>query len=193
MARSLINPPLAHYAVDTLLQGLRAALKKFPDKSTTPVRSCDAQASLALWFYLPPDLGFGNPRIYGTLSGGIVALVAYVVVEARSDHPMMPLHLFVAHLQRHQPVNSVPVRSTEREHLLIAEPSAGAAGLQSLAGLADIPFALLLTGLSGWRGYRHGLRLLLIIGPSPIGLGFLDGLCRSHGPSDYWTTFLLVS
>jgi len=45
---------------------------------------------------------------------------------------------------------------------------------QSLAGLADIPFALLLTGLSGWAGGladRHGLRLLLIIGPSPIGLG----------------------
>jgi len=69
---------------------------------------------------------------------------------------MMPLHLFKSRTQRHQPVNSVPVRSTERGSLLIAEPSAGA-GLQSLAGLADIPFALLLTGwLAGGLADRHG-------------------------------------
>jgi len=96
-----------------------------------------------------------------------------VVVEARSDHPMMPLHLFVAHLQRHQPVNSVPVRSTEREHLLSLNLVQAQGYSQSLAGLADIPFALLLTGLSGWRAVWQTAmaRLLLIIGPSPIGLG----------------------
>jgi len=41
-----------------------------------------------------PDLGFRDPRIYGTLGGGIMALVTFVVVEAVSNHPMMPLHLF---------------------------------------------------------------------------------------------------
>lgn len=154
-------------------------------------------AGLTYGFISLPDLGFGNPRIYGTLSGGIVALVAYVVVEARSDHPMMPLHLFKS--RTFSGTNLLTLflyGALSVSTFFLSLNLVQAQGYsQSLAGLADIPFALLLTGLSGWAGGladRHGPRLLLIIGPSLIGLGFLlmafVGL--TDGPSDYWTTFL---
>ncbi|WP_272819368.1 MFS transporter [Scytonema hofmannii] len=65
---------------------------------------------------------------------------------------------------------------------------------QSIAGLADTQFALLLSGLSPWAGQwadRCGPRIPLIVGPFLVGLGFLlmafVGLTR--GASEYWTTF----
>src|SRR4029078_3644929 len=39
-------------------------------------------------------LGFSNPVVIATMSGGIVFSAAFVVVEARVKHPMMPLRLF---------------------------------------------------------------------------------------------------
>ncbi len=153
-------------------------------------------AGLTYGFISLDDLGLTDPRIYGSLLGGIVALVAYVVVEARSSHPMMPLHLF----------KSYTFSGTNLLTLfLYGALSVGTFFLslnlieaqgysQSIAGFADMPFALLLSGLSPLTGQladRYGPRLPLIIGPSLAGLGFLlmafVGL--THGPSDYWTTF----
>ena len=62
------------------------------------------------------------------------------------------------------------------------------------AGLAFIPFALILTVLSRWSGGlvdRIGPRLPLILGPALAGSGFFwmafAGI--THGASDYWFTF----
>lgn len=153
-------------------------------------------AGLTYGFISLNDLGWSDPRIYGTLSGGVLSLVAYAVVEARSPHPMMPLHLF----------KSPTFSGTNLLTLfLYGALNVGTFFLclnlvqaqgyrQSIAGLADMPFALLLSGLSPLTGKladRYGPRLLLIIGPVLVGLGFLlmafVGL--THGASDYWTTF----
>ena len=152
---------------------------------------------LTYGFISLPDLGFGDPRIYGTLSGGIVALVTCVVVEARSDHPMMPLHLFKS--RTFSGTNLLTLflyGALSVGTLFLSLNLVQAQGYsQSVAGLADMPFALLLTGLSRSAGRladRYGPRLPLIVGPSLVGLGFLlmafVGL--TDGPSDYWTTFL---
>lgn len=153
-------------------------------------------AGLTYGFISLPDLGFSDPRVYGILSGGIVALMACVVVEVRSDHPMMPLDLFKS-------------RTFSGANLLTLFLYAALSVVtfffplnlvqaqgysQSIAGLADTPFALLLAGLSPWAGKladRYGPRLPLIIGPSLAGLGFLLIACvgLTDGPSDYWTTF----
>src|SRR5215471_13136999 len=43
------------------------------------------------------DLGFSNTLVITALVGGIVALLLFVLVEARSRSPMMPLGLFRSH------------------------------------------------------------------------------------------------
>ena len=143
-----------------------------------------------------PDLGFSDPRIYGTLSCGIIALVACAIVELSSDHPMLPLYLFKS--RTFSVTNLVTLflyGALSVSTFFLSLNLVQAQGYsQSLAGLADTPFALLLTGLSRWASglaQRYGLRLLLIVGPSLIGLGFLlmavVGL--TDGPSDYFSTF----
>ena len=39
-------------------------------------------------------LGFGHSLVLVTLSGGVLLLAVFVVVEAYSRHPMLPLTLF---------------------------------------------------------------------------------------------------
>jgi EmrB/QacA subfamily drug resistance transporter len=153
-------------------------------------------AGLTYSFISLPDLGWSNPHIYGTLLSGILALIACVVVEVRSPHPMLPLHLF----------QSSTFSGTNLLTLfLYGALNVGTFFLclnlveiqgysQSIAGFADMPFALLLAGLSPWAGRwadRCGPRLPLIVGPSVAGIGFLllalVGLTR--GPTDYWITF----
>ncbi|WP_017318225.1 MFS transporter [Mastigocladopsis repens] len=153
-------------------------------------------AGLTYGFISIHELGLSDLRIYGSLLGGIVALGAYMVVQARSAHPMMPLHLF----------KSPTFSGTNLLTLfLYGALSVGTFFLslnlvqaqgysQSVAGLADMPFALLLSGLSPWAGQladRYGPRLPLIVGPSLAGLGFLlmSFVGLTHGSSEYWTTF----
>ncbi len=99
-----------------------------------------------------------------------MALVTFMVVEAGSDHPMMPLHLFKS--RTFSGTNLLTL-------FLYAALGVGTLFLplnlvraqgysQSAAGLADTPFALLLAGLSPWTGKlaaRYGPRLFLIAGP----------------------------
>jgi EmrB/QacA subfamily drug resistance transporter len=153
-------------------------------------------AGLTYGFISLHDLSLSDPRIYLTLSGGVIALVAYIAVEARSAYPIMPLYLFKS--RTFSGTNLLTL-------FLYGALSVGTFFLclnlvqaqgysQSIAGLADMPFALLLSGLSPWTGQlvdRYGPRLPLVIGPSLAGLGFLlmafVGLTR--GASEYWTTF----
>jgi EmrB/QacA subfamily drug resistance transporter len=144
-----------------------------------------------------PQLGFGDPRIYLTLIGGVVALALFGITEARSDHPMLPLQLFQS--RTFSGTNLLTL-------FLYGALNVGTVFLalnliqvqgyrQSIAGLAFTPFALLLAALSRWTGGladRYGARRPLIVGPTLAGLGFLllafVGL--TAGPTDYWTTFL---
>ncbi|WP_290882162.1 MFS transporter [Fischerella sp.] len=153
-------------------------------------------ACLTYGFISLHDLGFHDPHIYGTLSCGIIALFAYAIVQARSSHPMMPLHLF----------KSCTFIGTNLLTLfLYGALNVGTFFLclnlvqaqgysQSIAGMADMPFALLLSGLSPWAGRfadRYGPRPMLIVGPSLAGLGFMLMACvgLTHGSCDYWKTF----
>ncbi len=41
-----------------------------------------------------PSLGFHRLRVLGSLAAGVLLLVAFTVLEARREHPMLPLQLF---------------------------------------------------------------------------------------------------
>ncbi|HET6450530.1 MAG TPA: MFS transporter [Spirochaetia bacterium] len=143
-----------------------------------------------------PDRGFSDPRVLGSLVLGAAALAAFLAVEARSQHPMIPLALFSS--RTFSGVNLLTFG-------LYGALSAGTFFLSlnlvqaqsysmTLAGFAFTPFALILTALSRWAGGlvdRGGPRLPLVVGPAIAGAAFLvmafSGL--SDGPSRYWFTF----
>ncbi|MBD2202655.1 MFS transporter [Calothrix sp. FACHB-1219] len=153
-------------------------------------------ASLTYGFISLHNFGFQDPRIYGSLSLGVIALVAYIIVQIRSPHPMMPLHLFKS--LTFSGTNLLTLflyGALNVGNLFLSLNLVQAQGYsQSIAGMADMPFALLLSGLSPWAGKladQYGPRPLLILGPLLAGLGFLImafvGL--TDGAEDYWTTF----
>lgn len=153
-------------------------------------------AGLTYGFTRAPELGFSDVTVLGALIGGVLSLVAFVFVEARSDHPMVPLSLFKS-------------RSFSGTNLLTLFLYAALAGYQiflslnlqqvqgyrpEIAGLAFMPFSIILGAMGRWSGGlvdRVGARLPLIIGPSLVGVGFalsaLPGL--TAGESDYWLTY----
>lgn len=137
--------------------------------------------------------GFGDPVVAASLIGGIVLLVAFVGVEARSSSPMVPLTIFRS-------------RSFTGANLLTLLLYGGLGGglyflpfdLQQVqgysptaAGAAFVPFPIIVFSLSRWAGglvQRYGPRPPLIVGPIVAGIGI--GLFAASGiGGSYWTTF----
>lgn len=153
-------------------------------------------AGITYGFTEAPTRGFDDPLILATLIGGIGALIAFVIVEARSDHPIVPLGLFKSRtfsgtnlltlflygalgaVLTFLPLNLIQVQGYSEE----------------IAGLTLMPFTIILTLMSRWAGGlidRVGARLPLTIGPALAGVGLLlmavPGM--TGGSADYWFTF----
>ncbi|MCL4562234.1 MAG: MFS transporter [Chloroflexi bacterium] len=141
--------------------------------------------------------GLSDPRVYGTLILGLIALAGFVWVEMRRKSAMMPLFLF----------GSRTFAGTNLLTLFLYGALSVGTFFLSLnliqaqgyskteAGLAFLPFSILLILMSRWAGGladRIGPRLPLILGPTLVGAGFLwlaiPGV--TQGPSEYWTSFL---
>lgn len=153
-------------------------------------------AALTVALTAGPSRGWSDPLILAALAGGLLALAGFVAVQARSSHPLVPLEMFrsrvftagnlltfllymaLAVVFFFLPLNLIQAQGYP----------AGA------AGLATLPFMLLVTALSPWAGGfvdRVGSRLLVTIGPLLAGAGMLalglPGL--TDGPTTYWWTF----
>lgn len=91
-----LNIPLAIITVIILIA-------KVPESRDEAARSLDLTgailatlglAGITYGFIEASDSGFGNIRIVASLIAGVLSLAAFILVEKRSSHPMMPLKLF---------------------------------------------------------------------------------------------------
>ena len=133
------------------------------------------------------------PVVLVALTVGIVSLILFVVVEIRSHHPMMPLHLF----------SSRTFSGTNLLTLLLYGALGGVLffvpfnliqvqGYSSTeAGFVFLPMVLTMFLLSRWSGGivgKYGAKLPLIIGPLIAAAGFALFALPDMGGS-YWTTY----
>src|SRR5438477_3980334 len=139
-------------------------------------------------------LGFHSPIVIVALSSSLIFLIAFVIVEARRRHPMMPLTLFHS-------------RNFTGANLLTLFLYAALVGTlfflplnliqvqgysPTAAGAASLPFILIMFLLSRWSGglvKHYGSRLPLIVGPIIAAAGFAL-FVLSGVDSSYWTAFL---
>lgn len=153
-------------------------------------------AGFTYGFIQAPDFGWEDPRILLTIIGGLISFILFLFIEARSDHPMMPLNLF----------NSRTFSGANALTFFLYGALGGALFFfpfnliqiqgysEEIAGLTMMPLPIMLTLMGRWAGGlvdRVGSRLPLIVGPTIVGVGFvlfaLPGI--TDGPNDYWTTY----
>ncbi len=138
-----------------------------------------------------PTRGWSSPAVVGSLAVAAVAAPAFLVVEHRRAHPMLPLRLFRS--RQFSGANAVtfavygalggalfllPVELQIVKHYSPLE-----------SGLALLPLTLVMLTLSARSGQlsvRIGPRLQMTAGPLIVGAG-LALLTRATNPGSYWT------
>jgi hypothetical protein len=138
-------------------------------------------------------LGFGHPSVLVALGAGAISLALFVITEARSRNPMLPLPLFrsrnfsganlltlflytsLSGAMFFLPINLIQVQGYSA----------------TKAGAALLPFILILFILSRWSGgvvKRYGSKLPLVIGPIIVALGYGLFILPEVGVG-YWSGF----
>jgi EmrB/QacA subfamily drug resistance transporter len=150
-------------------------------------------AALVYGFLESAVLGWRNPRVIGTLSFGLAALVVFVLVERAERSPMVPLKLFQS--ASFSGANQLTLYLYAALGIFFFLFPLNLIQIQKYSatqtGAAALPMILLMFLLSRWSGgliTRYGPRIPLLIGPLIAALGFLLFIVpgvRAH----YWAAF----
>jgi len=141
-----------------------------------------------------PQVGWGSAGTVIVGGAGIVALVAFVIVEARAAHPLLPLDLF--HISLFNAANAmtfVVYGALGAALFLLPIQLQQVAGYSPIeAGSSLIPMTivmLLLSSRAGHLAQKIGPRIPMSVGPIVAGCGL--ALLTRIGPSaDYITEVL---
>ena len=189
----LINVPLVVLA-------LYATIRELPEhrRSDAPGRF-DWMGSLVVAVAVG-GLSFGairgqehnwqDPVAFVALGVGAVAAVAFPVLMARSDHPLVPLWLFrsrnfaVTNLSTLVVYGALYVFSYFNS-LFFQGTMGYTATAAGLAGVPTTVFLVLLSSRFGSLAGRYGSRLFMAVGPALMGLGVL-WLARFPATSSPW-------
>jgi EmrB/QacA subfamily drug resistance transporter len=143
-----------------------------------------------------PRRGWTDPLILVTLIGGIVLFGAFLMREARTEHPMLPLRLFRRRNFTFANLETVTVYaglSTLTFFLvLFLQQLAGYSALDS--GLALLPITIVMFVLSprvGRLSMRLGPRLFMGLGPLVAGASLI-WLTQMDENFSYWAELLPV-
>lgn len=128
---------------------------------------------------------------------GAVAMVGFVLWELSVEHPMVPMNVF--RVRTFSATNVVTLLLYAALQVFTVFFSYNMVEIQgyspTVAGVAFLPFALMVVLLSGWSGSladRFGPRPLLIAGTTASGLSFLwlSFIGINESISDMWVTFV---
>jgi len=138
-----------------------------------------------------PTRGWSSPAVVASLVLAAVTAPAFLVVEHRRAHPMLPLDLFRS--RQFSGANAVTFAvygALGGALFLLPVELQIVAGYSPLAsGLALLPVTLVMLALSARSGAlsaRIGPRLQMTVGPLIVAAG-LALLTRATDPGNYWT------
>jgi EmrB/QacA subfamily drug resistance transporter len=141
-----------------------------------------------------PNHGWSSPLVAASLVVGVLAGPAFVVLERRETHPMLPLALFRSHQFTGANIVTFAVYGAlgGALFLLPVELQLVAHYTPLASGLALLPVTfimLVFSARSGQLSARIGPRLQMSVGPVLVG-GGLALLSRATTPGSYWTQVL---
>jgi EmrB/QacA subfamily drug resistance transporter len=191
-----LNVPLAALTIALALSSVPNSHKAdAPQHLDWPGALSAAAGLAALTFGLTEasEHGFAHAPVLGAIAAGVLVLAAFVMVEAKSANPMMPLDVF----------RSRDFTGANLVTLLLYFGLGGAlfflpftlirargyAATEAGAALLPVPVMIgLLSRFTGGLTSRFGSRALLTAGPSVAGIGFAL-LALPFVRASYWAGF----
>jgi EmrB/QacA subfamily drug resistance transporter len=150
-------------------------------------------AGVVYGFIESANLGWSDPRVFGSLILGFACLIAFGFIESRVSSPMVPLALF--HSRSFSGANLLTLFLYSAIGIFFFLFPMNLIQVQgystTAAGAAALPLILLVFLLSRWSGglvARYGPRAPLIVGPLITAAGFALFAVPGTG-ARYWTAF----